>query len=123
MMKRILAVLSPVVPVVIVLACSQSATQAVFTDAETACQAIVLATSVIPPGTPASTVAGDVQIACDLAESLLPDIEKVVVAFEAGSDAGSVTAYVPSPLAVKARSAKQTRINPLWIEASVPVAK
>jgi hypothetical protein len=80
-----------------------------LTVAEEVCQDTVLITSQIPPGTPVSQVASDVQVACDIADDSIPIIEQVVTALEAAqADAGTVAApaYVPSPLVAKAKAHK-----------------
>lgn len=84
-------------------ACTLAQTSAVFTDIEVACEAEALATSVIPTGTPAATVAADIEVACNLVDSQLPDIIKVVTAFEAqqasvGSAPPAGVLYTPSPM-------------------------
>jgi hypothetical protein len=76
---------------------------AVFNDIQAGCMVAELAQSVIPAGTPVAIVATDVQIGCDLADALIPDIEKVIGAFEAtqgdaGPPAGAV--YKPAPFAL-----------------------
>lgn len=55
--------------------------KAIFTDEQVACEAEELASSVIPAGTPAATVASDVAAGCNIAAALLPDVEAVVVAY------------------------------------------
>lgn len=82
--------------------------KAVFTDIQVACQAEVLATSVIPPGTPVATVAGDIELACDIAVSLDAKVQNVVAAYEASqADAGVTGAYKASPLVVAKKAAKK----------------
>jgi hypothetical protein len=76
--------------------------QAVFTDTEVACQVAFFTQSLIPPNTPAATVANDIALGCGIADNLIPDIEKVVQAYEASqaNDAGAattVTEYKPAP--------------------------
>jgi hypothetical protein len=103
-----LLVLGAVACVGYLTACA--AAQAVWTDIQTACEAEALASSVIPPGTEVSTVAADVALACDVAEALVPDLEKVVQAFVAAqADAGTAPSgpYVPSPMAQKKKAAKK----------------
>ena len=79
--------------------------KAAFTDAEVACEALVLASSVIPSGTPVSQVAADVSTACNISTALLPDVETIVTSFM-GSTARAPalgTVYVPSPMVLAAR--------------------
>jgi hypothetical protein len=81
-----------------------------FTDAEVACEALVLASSVIPGGTPVSQVAADVSTACNISTALLPDVETIVTSFMGSTTRApaSGTVYVPSPMvgAARARAVK-----------------
>lgn len=77
----------------------------VFNDVDTACTAEVLATSVIPPGTSPGLVAGDIAVACGIAEMFIPDLEKVVAMFETQNPT-TATTYAPSPLALKKHAEK-----------------
>jgi hypothetical protein len=81
--------------------------QSVLTDVQIACESEVLATSVIPAGTPVATVAADIAAGCGIATSLIPDLEQVVTAFMASTTrapapAGAV--YTPSPRVIAARA-------------------
>lgn len=79
-------------------ACTAAQVKQVFTDIEVACEAEVLASSVIPAGTEPAVVAQDVAMACNLSTTLLPDIEQVVVAYMGATlVAPSQLKYVPSP--------------------------
>jgi hypothetical protein len=88
--------------------------QKVFSAVETACQAEALVSSVIPVGTPASEVAADIEVACNIAVALDQDVQTVVTSFEA-SQAAAGTAppagatYMPTPMAARARAAKNVR--------------
>jgi len=89
-------------------ACTPQATQGVFSAIEAACQAEVLASSQIPTGTTAATVAEDIALACGIAGNLLPKIEQIVIAFEAnqvqlGKAPAAGAVYVPSPMVVSKR--------------------
>jgi len=99
--------LSLILPIVLV---SCAAAQAIFTDIQVACQGEALATSIIPTGTPASVVAADIELACDIATTFDSDVQKVVTAWEAAqSDAGVSPVggtYTPSPMATHKRKAK-----------------
>ena len=92
--------------------CGVTTTQvkAAFTDAEVACEALVLASSVIPSGTPVSQVAADVSTACNISTALLPDVETIVTSFMGSTTRAPAngTVYVPSPMvgAAKARVVK-----------------
>jgi hypothetical protein len=91
-----------------------AAEQKVFSAIDTACQAEALVTSVIPVGTPASVVAADIEVACNIAVALDQDVQTVVTSFEA-SQAAAGTAppagatYMPTPMAARARAAKNVR--------------
>ena len=82
-----------------------AATNAVFTDVQTACQAEALASSVIPAGTEASVVAKDVASACGIASTLLPWVQNVVTSWMAAQAAAgtvpSVPTYSPTPMLKK----------------------
>lgn len=89
------------------LACNPSQWNAVFTAANVACQTEVLITSKIPPGTPASVVAQDIEIGCDIATALEPQLEQIVTAFENAQSANGAPAasvYVPSPIVATKRA-------------------
>ena len=77
-----------------------------FTDAEVACEALVLASSVIPSGTPVSQVASDVSTACNISSALLPDVETIVTSFMGSTTRAPAmgTMYVPSPMVATART-------------------
>lgn len=91
-----------------------AAEQKVFSAIDTACQAEALVTSVIPVGTPASVVAADIEVGCNIAVALDQDVQTVVTSFEA-SQAAAGTAppagatYMPTPMAARARAAKNVR--------------
>ena len=80
--------------------------QAAFTDAQVACEALVLASSVIPSGTPVSQVASDVSTACNISSALLPDVETIVTSFMGSTTRAPAmgTVYVPSPMVATART-------------------
>ncbi len=82
-----------------------------FTDAEVACEALVLASSVIPSGTPVSQVAADVSTACNISDALLPDVETIVTSFMGSTTRAPAlgTVYVPSPMVVTARAKKAVK--------------
>lgn len=88
--------------------CGVTTTQvkAAFTDAEVACEALVLASSVIPTGTPVSQVAADVSTACNISQALLPDVETIVTSFMGSTTRAPAlgTVYVPSPMVGAARA-------------------
>jgi hypothetical protein len=83
---------------------------AIFTAADTACEAEVLASSIIPAGTSTSVVANDIAVACNIELALVPQIQAVVDSFEASQASLGTTpassVYVPSPLVIRARAAK-----------------
>jgi len=68
-------------------ACTPAQTAAIYSALDAACIANQLAGSIIPTGTPATTVVADIQLVC----GALPQLEAVVTAFEA-SQAASGTA-------------------------------
>ena len=86
--------------------------QNVLTAEQTACQDLVLLSSVIPVGTDPKVVAADIQLACGIAESVTPFLVQVVAAFEAGqADAGSAPPaaagpYKPSLMVLAKRGGK-----------------
>jgi hypothetical protein len=82
--------------------------KAILTDVQIGCTAEALATSVIPPNTPAAQVAADIEIACNITMTVDTDVQAIVNAYEANqAEAGvTATAYVPSPMATKKRAGK-----------------
>jgi hypothetical protein len=96
---------------VLLLAAGCATAQAIFTDAQVACEGLALAQSVIPTGTPVATVAADLELACDIAVSLDKDVQAVVAAYEAGqASSGTAPAasasYTPGPLITNAKMHK-----------------
>lgn len=94
-----------------------AATNAVFTDVQTACQAEALASSVIPAGTEASVVAKDVASACGIASTLLPWVQNVVTSWMAAQAAAgtvpSVPTYSPTPMLKKRAPHASLDLGPL----------
>jgi hypothetical protein len=88
----------------------QATAGAVFNDIQTACQAAVLASSVIPAGSPVAPIAADIEIACDIAVTLDKDVQAVVAAYEAAEgDAGVTGPYKASPLVAVKRLTKAAK--------------
>ena len=82
-----------------------SAAPTVLTATQDACQAVALAESFIPPGTSASAVAQDIELACGIAESAEAYLEQVVLAYEAAQDAGAAGGiYRPGPTIMRAKT-------------------
>jgi hypothetical protein len=80
--------------------CTPAESRSVFTVIQTVCQAEILATSVIPTGTPVATVAADIEQACNMIDAQLSAIEQVVTQWEtdqAASGNAPMGQYVPSP--------------------------
>lgn len=102
-----------------------AATNAVFTDVQTACQAEALATSVIPAGTEASAVAKDVAAACGIANTLLPWVQNVVTSWMAAQTAAglvpSVPTYSPTPMLKKHAPHASLDLGPLDRPRWLPV--
>ena len=95
---------SSLLAMALVACAGMTAGQVATTVTADLCELDALAGAVIPAGTPAATVAADVQLACPLAKG----VEALVLAFIAEqADAGTApagTAYVPSPLVQRARA-------------------
>ena len=78
----------------------------VLSDTQIACQTEVLASSIIPPGTPLQPVVSDVTMACGIADALIPDVQAIVAAYiaaQAEAGVSTAAAYVPSPMVLRAR--------------------
>jgi hypothetical protein len=80
--------------------CTPAESRTVFTIIQTVCQAEILATSVIPTGTPVATVAADIEQGCNMVDAQLPAIEQVVTQWETDQAAAGTApqgSYVASP--------------------------
>lgn len=105
--------------VALYVACTPSEVQTIDTvlgDASKACALEEIAGAVIPPGTPAGLVAGDVALGCGLATADIPKVESWVASLErsqaeAGTAPDAGTVYRPGPRALVALRARAVSLG------------
>lgn len=89
--------------------CTPAQQAQALTDIDEGCVASELAGSVIPAGTPEATVAADVEVACGLADTALPDLVKIIDSFESTAAPAVGATYKPAPWAVPKIAARRAR--------------